>query len=150
MRNGLKKMGRTATPYRAGVTTDGLVHNKYRSKCYGRGACSRHVGGCDIHAAFDSPTGLIYPARDTGQLTIRTNATAHEVQVDPATGKAKGVGFVDTVTGKSYSVHGPNGHPRGLDARVRAPDAAVEVVVSIPTASATRRAAWSAIISAST
>ena len=106
LRNGLKKMGRTATPYRAGVTTDGLVHNKYRSKCYGRGACSRHVGGCDIHAAFDSPTGLIYPARDTGKLTIRTNATAHEVQVDPATGKAKGVGFVDTVTGKSYSVKG--------------------------------------------
>jgi choline dehydrogenase-like flavoprotein len=106
LRNGLKKMGRTATPYRAGVTTDGLVHNKYRSKCYGRGGCSRHVGGCDIHAAFDSPTGLIYPARDTGKLTIRTHATAHEVQVDPATGKAKGVGFVDTVTGKSYSVKG--------------------------------------------
>ena len=104
LRTALQKMGRTATPYRAGVTTDGLLHNKYRSKCYGRGACSRRAGGCDIHAAFDSPTGLIYPARDTGRLTIRTNATAHEVQVDPATGKARGVGFVDTVTGKSYAV----------------------------------------------
>ena len=103
LRNALQKMGRTATPYRAGVTTDGLIHNKYRSKCYGRGACSRRAGGCDIHAAFDSPTGLIYPARDTGRLTIRTNATAHEVQVDPATGKAGGVGFIDTVTGKSYA-----------------------------------------------
>jgi glucoside 3-dehydrogenase (cytochrome c) catalytic subunit len=102
-RNALQKMGRTATPYRAGVTTDGLVHNKYRSKCYGRGACSRRAGGCDIHAAFDSPTGLIFPARDTGRLTIRTNATAHEVQVDSATGKASGVGFIDTVTGKSYA-----------------------------------------------
>ena len=104
-RQGLQKMGRIATPYRAGVTTDGLVHNKYRSKCYGRGACSRHVGGCDIHAAFDSPTGLIYPAQDTGHLTIRTNATVREVEVDPATGKAKGVGFIDTVTGTSYSAH---------------------------------------------
>jgi glucoside 3-dehydrogenase (cytochrome c) catalytic subunit len=102
-RNALQKMGRTATPYRAGVTTDGLVHNKYRSKCYGRGACSRRAGGCDIHAAFDSPTGLIFPARDTGRLTIRTNATAHEVQIDSATGKASGVGFIDTVTGKSYA-----------------------------------------------
>jgi choline dehydrogenase-like flavoprotein len=102
-RNALQKMGRTATPYRAGVTTDGLVHNKYRSKCYGRGACSRRAGGCDIHAAFDSPTGLIFPARDTRRLTIRTNATAHEVQVDSATGKASGVGFIDTVTGKSYA-----------------------------------------------
>ncbi len=102
LRHSLQKMGRIATPYRAGVTTDGLVHNKYRSKCYGRGACNRRAGGCDIHAAFDSPTGLILPAKDTGKLTIRTNATAHEVQVDPATGKASGVGFVDTVTGTSY------------------------------------------------
>jgi choline dehydrogenase-like flavoprotein len=100
-RHALQKMGRTATPYRAGVTTDGVT-NKYRSKCFGRGACSRHVGGCDIHAAFDSPTGLIYPAQDTGRLSIRTNATVHEVTVDPATGKARGVGFIDTVTGKSY------------------------------------------------
>ena len=99
-RHALQKMGRTATPYRAGVTTDGVT-NKYRSKCFGRGACSRRAGGCDIHAAFDSPTGLIYPAQDTGHLSVRTNATVHEVTVDPATGKARGVGFVDTVTGKS-------------------------------------------------
>lgn len=106
LRNSLRKMGRIATPYRAGVTTDGLVHNKYRSKCYGRGACNRRAGGCDIHAAFDSPTGLILPAKDTGKLTIRTNATAHEVTVDPNTGKASGVGFVDTDTGKSYVARG--------------------------------------------
>src|SRR4029079_17131220 len=31
-RHSLQKMGRTATPYRAGVTTDGVT-NKYRSKC---------------------------------------------------------------------------------------------------------------------
>jgi choline dehydrogenase-like flavoprotein len=64
LKQGLQKMGRVLTQYRAGVTTDGLKHNKYRSRCYGRGACSRK-GGCDIHAAFDSPTGLIYPAMDT-------------------------------------------------------------------------------------
>src|SRR6478735_7847180 len=102
LRNSLKKMDRVLTPYRAGVTTDGLKHNKYRSKCFGRGACSRRAGGCDIHAAFDSPTGLIYPALDTGHLTLRTNATAREVLVDPKTGKARGVAFVDTDTGRSY------------------------------------------------
>ena len=37
-------MGRVLTPYRAGVTTDGLKHNKYRSRCFGRGACNRRVG----------------------------------------------------------------------------------------------------------
>ena len=101
LRNALKPMGRTATPYRAGVTTDGLKHNKYRSKCFGRGACQRRTGGCDIHAAFDSPTGLIYPAMDTGNLTLRTNSTAHEVLVDPKTGRARGVAFVDSVSRKS-------------------------------------------------
>ena len=58
LRQSLRKMDRVLTPYRAGVTTDGLKHNKYRSRCFGRGACSRRAGGCDIHAAFDSPTGL--------------------------------------------------------------------------------------------
>ena len=71
LRNSLKKMNRVLTPYRAGVTTDGLKHNKYRSRCFGRGACGRRAGGCDIHAAFDSPTGLIYPAMDTGNLTLQ-------------------------------------------------------------------------------
>lgn len=101
-RESLQKMNRVITPYRAGVTTDGLKHNKYRSKCFGRGACSRRVGGCDIHAAFDSPTGLIYPAMDTGNLTLRTNATVYEVTVDKDTGKASGVSFIDTETGKTY------------------------------------------------
>lgn len=102
LRARLGKMGRVLTPYRAGVTTDGLKHNKYRSKCYGRGACNRRAGGCDIHAAFDSPTGLIYPAMDTGNLTLRTNSIAHEVLVDRNTGRARGIAFVDSETRKSY------------------------------------------------
>jgi choline dehydrogenase-like flavoprotein len=106
LRDSIRKMGRTLTPYRAGVTTDGLQHNKYRTRCFGRGACGRRVGGCDIHAAFDSPTGLIYPAQDTGRLTLRTNATAYEVTVDPATGKARGVAFIDTGTRQTYEARG--------------------------------------------
>jgi choline dehydrogenase-like flavoprotein len=102
VRQGIKKMGRVLTPYRAGVTTDGLKHNKYRSRCYGRGACNRRAGGCDIHAAFDSPTGLIYPAMETGKLTLRTNAIAREITVDKKTGKASGISFIDSETGKSY------------------------------------------------
>jgi len=100
-RRSLEKRGRLITPYRAGVTTDG-VKNKYRSKCFGRGACGRRPGGCDIHAAFDSPTGLIYPAWDTGNLTVRTDATVYEITVDQNTGKASGVSFLDTETRKTY------------------------------------------------
>jgi choline dehydrogenase-like flavoprotein len=102
LRQSLKKMNRVLTPYRAGVTTDGLKHNKYRSRCFGRGACNRRAGGCDIHAAFDSPTGLILPAMDTGNLTLRTNAIAYEVTVDKKTGKASGVAFIDAETGKTF------------------------------------------------
>jgi choline dehydrogenase-like flavoprotein len=101
LRKSMATMGRTVTPYRAGVTTDG-VKNRYRSRCLGRGACGRRPGGCDIHAAFDSPTGLIYPAMDTGNLTLRTNSIAHEVLVDPNTGKARGISFVDAVNHKTY------------------------------------------------
>jgi len=102
LKQGLQKMGRTLTQYRAGVTSEGLAHNKYRSRCYGRGACERK-GGCDIHAAFDSPTGLIYPAMDTGNLTLRTNSVAREITVDPNTAKASGVRFTDAVTKKDYA-----------------------------------------------
>ena len=83
------------------MTTDGLKHNKFRSRCFGRGACNRRAGGCDIHAAFDSPTGLIYPALETGRLIVRTGSIAREVTVDPATGKARGVAFVDAATGET-------------------------------------------------
>ena len=102
LKKGIQRMGRVLTQYRAGVTTDGLKHNKYRSRCFGRGACARK-GGCDIHAAFDSPTGLILPAMDTGRLALRTNAIVREVTVDPKTGKAGGVHFVDTLTNKEYT-----------------------------------------------
>ena len=103
LKKGIQRMGRVLTQYRAGVTTDGLKHNKYRSRCFGRGACARK-GGCDIHAAFDSTTGLILPAMDTGRLTLRTNAVVREVTVDPKTGKAGGVHFVDRLTNKDYTV----------------------------------------------
>jgi glucoside 3-dehydrogenase (cytochrome c) catalytic subunit len=106
LRQSLARSGRVLTPYRAGVTTDGLKHNKYRSRCLGRGACGRKVGGCDIHAAFDSPTGLIYPALDTGRLTLRTGSIAREVTVDPGTGKARGIAFLDATTGDVLEASG--------------------------------------------
>src|SRR6202011_3015060 len=102
LKDSLAKMGRVLTQYRAGVTTDGLKHNKYRSRCFSRGACERK-GGCDIHAAFDSPTGFLYPAIDTGKLTPPTNAVVREVLVDQATGRANGVHFIDSATMKDYT-----------------------------------------------
>jgi len=105
LKQGIRKMDRTVTQFRAAVATDGLTHNKYRRRCLARGACNRK-NGCDIHAAFDSPTGLIYPALDTGNLTVRTNAVVREVTVDQQSGKVSGVHFIDSLTLKDYTARG--------------------------------------------
>ena len=91
----IAKMGRHYIPGRAGVTTDGVLNNKYRARCMGRGRCGR---GCDINAAFHSPTGLVYPARDSGHLTIRPYSVVSEVFLDEATGRAAGVRVIDANT----------------------------------------------------
>ncbi|HWP98868.1 MAG TPA: GMC family oxidoreductase [Vicinamibacterales bacterium] len=90
----IEKMGRKYIPGRAGVTTDGVM-SKYRVRCVGRGRCGR---GCDIHAAFHSPTALIYPARDTGNLTIRPYSIVSEVLVDESGRRATGVRVIDANT----------------------------------------------------
>jgi choline dehydrogenase-like flavoprotein len=91
----IAKMGRHLIPGRAGVTTDGVLNNKYRMPCRGRGRCGR---GCNLQSSFHSPTALIYPARDTGNLTIRPYSVVSEVLVDPATAHATGVRVIDAHT----------------------------------------------------
>ena len=90
----IAKLGRHYIPGRAGVTTDGVL-NKYRVKCVGRGRCGR---GCDIGAAFHSPTALVYPARDTGRLTIRPYSIVSAVVTDETGARAKGVRVIDALT----------------------------------------------------
>ena len=80
---------------RAGVTTDGILNHKYRARCLGRGGCGR---GCDVHASFNSPTALLFPARDSGNLTIRPYSICSEVILDPQTGLAAGVRVIDANT----------------------------------------------------
>jgi choline dehydrogenase-like flavoprotein len=91
----IEKMGRRYIPGRTGVTTDGVLGNKYRAKCLGRGRCSR---GCDIGATFHSPTALIFPARDGGNLTVRPYSVVSEVILDEAGGRASGVRVIDANT----------------------------------------------------
>ncbi|HEX8029907.1 MAG TPA: GMC family oxidoreductase N-terminal domain-containing protein, partial [Vicinamibacterales bacterium] len=91
----IAKMGRHFIPGRAGVTTDGVLNNKYRARCMARGRCGR---GCDLNAAFHSPTALIYPARDTGNVTVRPYSVVSEVLLDENTNKARGVRVIDMNT----------------------------------------------------
>lgn len=87
----IAKMGRHYIPGRAGVTTEGVL-NKYRTRCMGRGRCGR---GCDLQSSFHSPTALIYPARDTGNLDVRPYSIVSQVLVDQDTGRASGVRVID-------------------------------------------------------
>jgi choline dehydrogenase-like flavoprotein len=96
LKDGIRKMGRTLIPGRAGVTTDGVA-NKYRAHCLGRGGCARR-GGCDINAAFHAPSALIYPARDTGNLQVLPNTITSEVIVDERANRVTGVVVFDRVT----------------------------------------------------
>jgi choline dehydrogenase-like flavoprotein len=87
----IAKMGRHYIPGRAGVTTEGVL-NKYRTRCMGRGRCGR---GCDLQSSFHSPTALIYPARDTGNLTVRPYSVVSQVLMDEGSGRAAGVRVID-------------------------------------------------------
>jgi choline dehydrogenase-like flavoprotein len=98
LKSAIAKMGRHLIPGRAGVTTEGVA-NKYRARCMGRGRCGR---GCDLQAPMHSPTALIFPARDTGHLTVRPNSTVSEVLVDPTTKKASGVRVIDSATKEAF------------------------------------------------
>lgn len=103
LKKGVEKTGRRLIPTRAGVISEKLKHNKYRAACHYCGTCGR---GCDVGAMFNSPTGLLAPAQDTGKLTLRSDAVVREVLVDPKTGKAKGVSFVDRKTKRDYEAYG--------------------------------------------
>lgn len=71
-----------------------------RSACFYATECQR---GCSIRANFQTPTVLLPPAQETGNLEIRTNALVYQVDLD-STGRAQGVTFVDRVTGQHHSV----------------------------------------------
>jgi choline dehydrogenase-like flavoprotein len=88
-------LGRHYIPGRAGVTTEGVLNNRYRARCAGRGRCGR---GCDINAAFHSPTALIYPARDSGNMTVRPYSRVTEVLVGETSNRAIGVRVIDANT----------------------------------------------------
>ncbi|MGH7544695.1 MAG: GMC family oxidoreductase N-terminal domain-containing protein, partial [Gemmatimonadota bacterium] len=63
-----------------------------RPACHYCGQCGR---GCSVNANFSSTNVLLPPARETGRLTIVTNAMAREVTTDRA-GRATGVSYIDT------------------------------------------------------
>jgi glucoside 3-dehydrogenase (cytochrome c) catalytic subunit len=85
---------------RAAILTQ--AHNG-RAKCHYCGHCDR---GCTTWSYFSSPGSTLPAAEKTGRMTLRPNAVAHHVIVDPKTGNAAGVAFIDQITKQSYEVFG--------------------------------------------
>ena len=93
----LASMGIPVLPGRGAVVSQAM---EGRNTCVFATPCGR---GCSIRANFQSTTVLLPPAMETGNLTITTNALVYQVDLDRA-GKAKGVSYVDRVTGEHHSV----------------------------------------------
>ena len=87
-----KKFGRTVTIGRVAILTAPL-HG--RAPCHYCGPCER---GCMTRSYFNSPTTTVVAAQAPGRLTLLTNSIAHQVLIDPETGKARGLEYIDRYT----------------------------------------------------
>ena len=93
MRDLLKqKYGRTLTLGRSANLTKGI---NGRQLCHYCGPCER---GCVAHAYFNSSFTTLKDALHTGKCDLIPNARAYNVVMDPATNRAKGIRYIDTVT----------------------------------------------------
>jgi choline dehydrogenase-like flavoprotein len=72
-----------------------------RAACFWATDCGR---GCAIRANYQSTTVHLPPAMATGNLDILAHAMAREITVDPLSGKATGVAFIDKVSGMEHRV----------------------------------------------
>ncbi len=73
-----------------------------RPQCHYVSQCGRC---CRLGSNFSSPVVLLMPARETGNLEIRTDAMAREI-LTGSDGRATGVSYIDKKTRKEVQVHG--------------------------------------------
>lgn len=98
VKKGADKLGIRAVPFPLAVLSkdyDGRV------ACHYCGACSY---GCDTASRFSTPEVLFPKLKGLPNFELRTNAAVHRVLLDPNTGKARGVSYIDTTNGQEYEV----------------------------------------------
>jgi choline dehydrogenase-like flavoprotein len=92
------RFGRTFTIGRTANLTGPL---NGRAPCHYCGPCEH---GCTTHSYFNSAFTTIPDALATGRCTLVTDAMASRVLIDPATGRASGVQYVDRHTREVHEV----------------------------------------------
>lgn len=84
-------------PSRMSIITESLGD---RPACHYCGQCNR---SCGTHSNFSTPSVLLPPALETGNLEIRNGAMVREVLTN-GDGEATGVSYVNKEDGKEYQV----------------------------------------------
>jgi choline dehydrogenase-like flavoprotein len=104
LRKGALALGRAAIPMRvAMLTAPPKPWMKGRAKCHYCGNCG---DGCDVGAMFSSIASTLPIAAATGLMTLRPNSIVRHVIIDPDSGRARGVAFVDRLTRQEYEAYG--------------------------------------------
>src|SRR5438128_3248675 len=74
-----------------------------RPPCHFCGACNY---GCDTRSRYSALEVVVPKLQGLPNFTLRPNAAVHTVLMDPATGKARGVTFIDTQNRLEYEAYG--------------------------------------------
>lgn len=74
-----------------------------RPECHYCGACN---WGCDVAARYSSVDAVFPHLEGRPNFTLRTNAAVHTVVMDRATGKARGVTYIDAENKQEYEAYG--------------------------------------------
>src|SRR5262249_56505641 len=90
LRKGGKKVGIPVIAIRKAII---LGNRDGRSACHYCGNCDY---GCQTASRFSTLDTIIPKLIGRKNFTLRTGAAVHRVLLDPKTGKARGVEFVDT------------------------------------------------------
>src|SRR2546426_1543070 len=74
-----------------------------RPPCHFCGACNY---GCDTRSRYSALEVVVPKLQGLPNFTLRANAAVHTVLMDPATGKARGVTYIDTQNRLEYEAYG--------------------------------------------
>ena len=73
-----------------------------RPACHYCGACG---DGCDTRSRYSALEVVIPKLQGLRNFTLRTNAAVHTVLMDPGSGKARGVTYIDTQNKQEYEAY---------------------------------------------
>lgn len=103
IKNAAVQSGVTVIPSRLSILTEKIQSTTERGTCFFCAQCNRN---CSIAKAdFSSPNVLIYPAIQTGNVTVIPNSMAREIFTDKE-GLATGVSYINKEDRMEYQVSG--------------------------------------------